>query len=57
MNYETITLTAIISLGLAALGCLVADCVGNWLWGKEDLLPPPAPSCQRTVFNEWEDTQ
>ena len=54
---ELIGLLAFISILTACAGCLIAGWVADWLWGKEDLLPPPDPSCQRTVFNEWEDTQ
>jgi hypothetical protein len=56
MNYETITLTAFVSIALASVGCLIAHIVGEWLWGK-DILPPPDSSCERRHFNEWEDLE
>jgi hypothetical protein len=56
MSYETITLTAFVSIALAAVGCLIAHIVGEWLWGK-DILPPPSSSCERRHLNEWEDLE
>jgi hypothetical protein len=53
MNYETITLTAFVSIALASVGCLIAHIVGEWLWGK-DILPPPDQRCNRDCFNTQE---
>jgi hypothetical protein len=52
---ELIAITAMLGVLIAALGCIAVDWIGRKL--TKDLLPPPDPSCQRTTFNEWEDTQ